>query len=156
VTTPDDLELDRIHALMMAALDGECSSAEREELDRLIAARLDIADEWNRLRRLKEVTVTMDLRQPPQEVWDHYRASVLHRTERSVAWMLILLGGVVLGVGALWRALAGLFANWSNIPLEVRVGGTGLVVGAVLLIVSILRERWVLHSRDPYSKEITR
>ena len=151
-----DPEIDRVHALMMAALDGECSDAERQQLDTLLAAQPELADEWNRLRRLKEVTVTMDLRQPPQEVWDSYRTSVLHRSERSVAWTLILFGAAVLGIGARWRALAAMVAQWDEIPLEVRVGGVALAVGAVLLVASILRERWMLHRRDPYSKEITR
>jgi ferric-dicitrate binding protein FerR (iron transport regulator) len=151
-----DPEIDRVHALMMAALDGECSAAERQQLDTLLAARPELADEWNRLRRLKEVTVTMDLRHPPQEVWDSYRASVLHRSERSVAWLLIAFGAAVLGIGALWRALAAMVAQWDAIPLEVRIGGVALAVGAVLLVASILRERWTLHRRDPYSKEITR
>jgi anti-sigma factor RsiW len=154
---PDhDVELERAHALMMAVLDGECGETERRELDALLAARPELADEWSRLRRLKEVTVTMELRQPPQEVWDRYRASVLHRSERSVAWILILLGAAVLAIGALWRALAALFAGWSEIPLEVRIGGTALAAGAVILIVSLLRERWVLSRRDPYSREILR
>lgn len=156
MTTRDDLDIDRAHALMMAALDGECTEAERRDLDALVDARPELAEEWSRLRRLKEVTMTMELKAPPQEVWDGYRASVLHRAERSLAWSLILIGAAVLGGGALWRALAGLFANWSDIPLEVRLGGTALTVGVLILIVSIVRERWVLYRRDPYSKEIIR
>jgi anti-sigma factor RsiW len=142
--------------LMMAVLDGECGEAEQRELDALLAARPELADEWARLRRLKEVTVTMELRQPPEELWDRYRFSVLHRAERSVGWVLIVFGAAVLGIGALWRALAALFAGWSEIPLEVRVGGMALFAGAVVLIVSILRERWTLHRRDPYSREVIR
>jgi anti-sigma factor RsiW len=139
--------------LMMAVLDGECDDADRRELDALLAARPELAAEWARLRRIREVTVTMELRQPPQEVWDHYRASALHRAERGTAWVLILLGIVVLVTGAVWRALGALFENWSNIPLEIRVGGSALAAGAILLLVSIVRERFL---RDPYSKEVIR
>jgi ferric-dicitrate binding protein FerR (iron transport regulator) len=155
VTTADP-ELDRVHSMMMAALDEECSEAERRELEALVAARPELADEWARLKRLKEVTVTLEVRQPPREIWDSYRVTVLHRTERSVAWMLIVLGIAVLGIGALWRALDAMFANWAEIPLEVRIGGSALAAGVVVLIVSIVRERLTLHRRDPYSKEIER
>ncbi len=156
MTTRDGLDIDRVHALMMAALDGECSDVERRDLDTLIAARPELAEEWRRLRRLREVTMTMELRQPPEEVWDGYRTSVLHRAERSLAWLLILGGAAVLVAGALWHALGGLLANWSEIPIEVRVGGTALTVGLLILIGSVLRERWALYRRDPYSREITR
>jgi ferric-dicitrate binding protein FerR (iron transport regulator) len=153
--TPEP-EIDDVHVLMMRALDGECTQAERQQLDARLTARPELADEWNRLRRLKEVTVTLDLSQPPQEVWDGYRVSVLHRAERNVAWILIVFGAAVLAIGALWRALAAMFAQWEEIPLEVRVGGVALAAGALVLAASIVRERWMLHRRDPYSKEIIR
>jgi hypothetical protein len=154
VNSPDETDLDRIHALMMAALDDECSDAERRELEALVVARPELTDEWNRLRRLKEVTVTMGLRQPPEEVWDRYRGSVLHRAERSIAWVLIALGAAILGLPALWHLIEEWFA--ADMPPAVRAGSAALFVGIVLLLVSVVRERWFLHRRDPYSKEVTR
>jgi len=154
VTPSDDLPLDRAHALMMAALDGECSAEERGELERLLAGHPELSAEWNRLRRLKEVTVTMGLRQPPEEVWDRYRASVLHRTERSIAWILIVLGAAALGGTAFWLWLEAWLA--SDVPLVAKVASVALIAGGVLLAVSVIRERLFLHRRDPYSKEVTR
>jgi ferric-dicitrate binding protein FerR (iron transport regulator) len=153
VKPPEDLDLDRVHALMMAALDRECGEAERRELEALLSAHPELADEWNRLCRLKEVTVTMGLRQPPEEVWDRYRGSVLHRAERGIAWSLIAFGGAVLALPALWHAIEEWLA--AEMPPLMRVGSAALFVGVVVLLVSIGRERWFLHRRDPY-KEVTR
>lgn len=150
----DTLDLDRAHALMMAVLDGECTDLDRRELESHLARRPELNDEWNRLRRVKEVTVTMGIAQPPEEVWDRYRRSVLHRTERGIAWTLIAVGGAVLASIALWRWLEGWLA--SDLPPLVKFASGALMVGGALLLVSVCRERWTLSRRDPYSKGVLR
>ena len=147
-------DLDRVHALMMAALDDECTGGERLELEALLAARPELAADWSRLRRLKEVTMTLEIARPPEEVWDRYRRSGLHRAERGVAWTLIAVGGGILAATSLWLWLDSWLA--SDLPLFVKIALGSVMVGAALLLVSVLRERWVLSRRDPYSKEVER
>ncbi|MBI4263093.1 MAG: hypothetical protein HY657_01845 [Acidobacteria bacterium] len=154
MNSADELDLDRAHALMMAVLDRECTDAERRELDALLATRPDLADDWSRLRRVKEVTMTMEIARPPEEVWDRYRRSALHRAERRIAWTLIAVGAGVLGATSLWLWIESWLA--SDLPLFVKVAMGSLMVGAALLIVSILRERWHLWTHDPYSREVER
>lgn len=150
----DTVELDRVHALMMAVLDGECTDGDRRELEAQLTRRPDLRAEWNRLRRVKEVTVNMEIARPPEEVWDLYRRSVLHRTERGIAWVLIAVGAGILATVALWAALE----EWlsAQVPVLVRLASGALMIGGALLLVSVLRERWVLARRDPYSKEVIR
>jgi anti-sigma factor RsiW len=147
-------DLDRTRALMMAALDSECSDDERRELDTHIAGRPELAAEWIRLKRVKEVTMSMEVTRPHEEVWDHYRRSVIHRAERGVAWTLIVAGVATLGARALWHWLEEWLAM--DLPVVVKVASAALMAGAALLLVSIVRERWRLRHRDPYSKEIQR
>jgi anti-sigma factor RsiW len=150
----DDLDLDRVHALMMAALDDECSSAEREELEVCLSENPALAAEWQRLRRLKEVTTTMAVRQPPEEVWDRFRMTAPHRVERSIAWVLVLFGAGVLGAWGLWHWLGAVMG--SDAPPLIKAAIVAVVSGGALLLASVVRERWVLSRRDPYSKEVTR
>jgi ferric-dicitrate binding protein FerR (iron transport regulator) len=154
VTPGHEIDLDRVHALMMAVLDDECSDADRRELDAMMAGHPDIRLEWDRLRRLKAVTTTLRIAQPPEELWDRYQRGVLHRTERGIAWTLVVTGIAILGTFALWQWLNSWLA--AEVPLVVRVGGTALIGGGALLVASVLRERWFLSRRDPYSKEILR
>lgn len=150
----DTLDLDRAHALMMAVLDGECTEADRRELDAHLARRPELHDEWNRLRRVKEVTMNMGLAAPPEEVWDRYRRSVLHRAERGIAWTLIAVGGAILGAVALWQGLEAWLA--AELPPLIKLASGALMVGGALLLVSVIRERWTLSRRDPYSKGVLR
>jgi ferric-dicitrate binding protein FerR (iron transport regulator) len=154
VTPVDEPDLDRAHALMMAALDRECTDAERHELDALLAARPELNTDWNRLQRVKEVTMTMEITRPPEEAWDRYRRSRLHRTERGVAWTLIAVGAGILAATSLWMWIESWLA--SDLPLFVKVALGSVMVGAALLIASLLRERLFLSRRDPYSKEVQR
>lgn len=148
-------DLDRAHALMMAVLDGEATPADREALDALLARDGELAAEWARLRRVKEVTETMTPRQPAEEVWDRFRMSVMHRAERGIAWILIAAGASVLGVWWAWQALEA-FVGDTTVPWYLKAAVLAIVAGGAILLVSVIRERWFLHRRDPYSREVIR
>lgn len=140
---------------MMAALDGECTPAERQELAALLSEHPELAAEWQRLGRVREVLSGMSLQRPPEEVWDRFRSSVLHRAERSIAWVLITAGAAVLGAWALWEWLGRVLSD-DALPMVVRLGIVALATGGLILLVSVIRERWFLHRRDPYSREVIR
>lgn len=155
MTEPDSVEHDHLHRLMMAVLDGECTEADRQELAQLVVARPEVAVEWHRLQRVKEVTMHMGVRQPPDEIWDRYRESTIQRVERGVAWTLVAIGGALLAGWASWQWLTEWLGN-AGVPLVIRIAGVALAAGLFLLLVSAARERWYQYRRDPYSKEVIR
>lgn len=140
---------------MMAALDGECTPAQRQELNALLLQHPELAAEWQRLDRVKEVMAGMSLQRPPEEVWDRFRSSVLHRVERSIAWVLITAGAAILGAWASWEWIGRVLSD-AELPIVVRIAIVSLVTGGLILLVSVIRERWFLHRRDPYSREVIR
>jgi len=144
---------DRAHELMMAALDGEISEAEQRELERFFADDPALKSEWDRFTRLKEVTSSMALQQPPEETWDRYWGGVYRRLERGIGWILVSLGAVVLLSYGLW-ALARDLIYVSDLPLFARVAIGAVIVGAVVLLVSVAREKWFVRRRDPYKDVI--
>lgn len=152
--TPD-VDRERARSLMMAALDNECSAEALRELDALVAASPELAAEWQRMTRVKEVTTGMKLQGLPEEVWDGYWTSVYRRTERGIAWLLISIGAIVLGAFALWQAAAHLFAD-TDTPLFIRIAIVAIAVGAGMLVLSVIREKYFTHRHDPYQKEIVR
>lgn len=148
-------DLDRAHVLMMAALDGEATAEERGELDRLLADHPELQPEWDRLRRVKEVTTAMTVREPPREIWDGYWTSASRRTERTVAWVVVLLGGLVLLAWGSWHWLRAVVAD-PDLPVLIKAAIVAVVLGAALLLVSVVREKLFVRRRDPYSKEVVR
>ena len=149
----------RARELMMAALDGEIDVADRQELDRVAASDPSLAEEFQRMTRVKEATRAMAYRQPPDETWDRYWSSVYNRTERKVAWFLVAAGAVLLVAYGLWHAVPelveGLFGA-SDVPVAVRAGIVALLTGAILLIASVLREQLSSRRSDGYDKGVSR
>ena len=146
--------LDRARELLMRALDGEITDAERAELETLLAADLDLRAEWERLTRVKEVTMGMKPRNPPEELWDGYWNSVYSRVERGIGWILVSLGAIVVGGWAVWEGTRDLVAD-PTLPALVKVGILALGFGLVIVAVGVVRHRLFVYRTDPY-KDIQR
>lgn len=155
MSTSHPTERERAQALMMAELDGELGPDERRELDALVAADAGLAAEQARLRRVKEVTSMVTLRTPSEEVWDGYWKGAYRRAERGVGWLLVAGGGLLLSAWWIWHALGALWGD-GDAPMVVRVGATAVLVGGLVLLVSVIRERWFTHRHDPYDREVIR
>jgi ferric-dicitrate binding protein FerR (iron transport regulator) len=145
---------ERVRHLLMSGLDGELNAEEREELEGLLAADSKLRDEWHRMSKLKEVTQSMALRKPPDEVWEDYWASVYSRLERGVGWILVSLGGIVLLSYGAWRGVQALIAD-AEMPWFLKGAILATAVGLVVLFVSVLREKLFVRGRDPY-KDVQR
>lgn len=154
MSDPRDVDVERARQLMMAALDGEISSEEREKLDRALAADESLRAEWNRMRTLKEVTGEMAFREPPEEVWGEYWTSVYNRFERGVGWILVSIGTIVVGTYGIWKWLEVLWVE-AELPLVVRLGLLAGAAGLLVVAVSVVREKLFTRARDPY-REIQR
>lgn len=149
------VDRERAQALMMAALDGEISAADRAELDALLARHADLAAEWRRFTRLKEVTSGMSLRNPPEEIWDRYWDSTYRRVERGVAWILVSAGAAVLAGYWIWHVVEALFAD-TTAPVGLRLAIAAVALGLFILAASVVREKVFMARRDPYQREVIR
>jgi ferric-dicitrate binding protein FerR (iron transport regulator) len=152
--TDDKGRIGRNEELLMRALDDELEPVERAEFERLLSVNPELAGEWKRLFRLKEVTANMNLRNPPEEMWAGYWTSVYSRLERGLAWILVSIGAIVLGSWGSWQFVQDLMAD-ADLPTFVKWSILALLVGLVMLLVSVLRHRVFVSRSDPY-KEIER
>jgi ferric-dicitrate binding protein FerR (iron transport regulator) len=148
----DRADLERPQRLMMAALDDEITEEDRRELDRLLEGSAVLRREWTQLARVKEVTSTMTLAEPPEEVWDDYwRAEGYRRVERGAAWILITLAALILVGFGLWHAVGALLRD-SAVPGFVKIAVFALLMGGAVMLASVIREKLAVRRRDPYLK----
>lgn len=145
---------ERARRWMMAQLDGELGATDREALERLLEADESLRAEWEKMRRVKEVTDTMSYREPPEEVWGTYWESVYNKLERGFGWILMSIGILILFGYGLWEWVTVLLQE-SDLPGFVRLALFATLFGGTILLVSVIREKWFTHRRDPY-KEIQR
>lgn len=112
-----------------------------------------LAEDWRTMARLKEVTAGMTLRRPPDEVWDSYWGGVYRRIERGIGWILTSVGAIVVLSYGVWQAVRDLVAD-ATLPVVIKVAILALIVGLIVLLVSVIREKLFVRRRDPYKDVI--
>jgi anti-sigma factor RsiW len=149
-----DERAERVRWLMMGALDGELAPAEEAEWAELLSGDESLREEWNRMRRIKEVTQEMAIKSPPDHMWSEYWTSVYRRLERGAAWVFVSLGSIVLIAYGAWKAIEDLIAD-AALPWFIKAAILVLGLGLVILAVSVVREKVFVAKSDPF-KDVER
>ena len=144
-------EIEDVHALISGYLDGELSVEERENVERRLAEDAAFREEFEKMQRLVSAAATMQVEEPPDEVWDDFLDGVYNRLERRTGWLLITIGVAALVVYGVY-----VFLTQPGLSALVKVLCATPVVGAAVLFISVLRQRLYVARTDRYSKEIKR
>jgi len=139
--------------LLSAYVDGELEPADVARVEAHLAEDEQSRREVEKLRRLKAVTGAMRLKEPPAEEWEVFWKSVYNRSERSLGWILLCLGIVVIGAWGATEALTALLKT-DELPLLVRGSVLVLSAGILVLLISAVRERIFRRSRTRYKDVI--
>lgn len=137
--------------LLSAYVDGELDNEQTVRVEAHLAGHPDTRHEVERLRRLKEVTGAMRISEAPDEEWEHFWDSVYSRTERSLGWLAVILGTVLVGGFGLYHLVAAIVTT-SELPWYVKGGIFALCFGILLLLVSLIRERIYVRKRTRYDE----
>ncbi len=141
--------------LITAYVDDELSPEKRGKLDAHLAGCSDCQDELAAQRAVKEQLAMIQFTEPSDVELRRYWANVYNRLERGIGWCLLSAGVIVLLCYGAMRLIEDFIAN-PKVALALKIGVTAVIVGAVVLFVSLLRERLRVLKGDRYSKEIKR
>ncbi len=134
----------------MRYLDGEMTEAERTGFEK----HLEDCDQCRRaleeMRALRCLTGSVAMKDPTDRFWEDYWKSVYRRIERKTAWIMIVIGAVMLLVYEMSRFVR----FFGEITVE-KTAAVILGVGFALLLVSVIRERAHQYKTDRY-KDIQR
>ncbi|MEJ5306454.1 MAG: hypothetical protein WHV63_10990 [Ignavibacteria bacterium] len=86
-----------------------------------------------------------------QNNYDLYWSKFLNRLERVVGWFLFITGILILVSYGLYQFIMVLLKD-TQLSLLVKAGIFLTVVGFVLLLFSVVRERLTLRKKDKYSE----
>ncbi len=139
--------------LLMGFIDGELDAGASRKLEDHLAVCVDCRREEQAYRRLGEVTGAMIEHGVPIDTaraWER----IYDRIARSLGWALLWLGVTLLAGFGLWHVMTGILLD-SSVPVVVRLGVGSLVMGLLLLLVNIARERAYLYRTERY-KEVVR
>jgi hypothetical protein len=146
--------VERFQLLLMGAIDNELTPEQWAEFQHLLSQDRARAEEWKRYQQLKEVTHAMKFKSPSNEVWDNYWTRVYNRIERGIGWIIFSIGAIILLTYGIFKAVESLIAD-PKLEGIVKVGIIAVILGLVILIVSVVREKFFIQKSDPY-KEIQR
>lgn len=139
--------------LLAGYVDGELSQQERHEFEQELQRDPALREEWQEFLKLKEVTGIMQYADLPLEVWQDYWQNLYRKLERGIGWILFSVGAIVLLCFGLFQFFKELYLD-PEVPTLVQVGVTALGIGAVVLVVSFVRERFFAFNRERYRKVI--
>lgn len=93
----------------------------------------------------------MNQQTPQKNESDIYWNKFFNRIERAVGWFFFVSGFLLLISYSLYQIVIVLLKN-SQISLLIRLGLFFIILGAVILLFSVIRERIVLSRKDKYSE----
>ncbi len=142
---------DDIKILLSGMIDGELEPDEKKRAGDHIAACEGCREEYVRLRKLKEVTDDMKYFDISDKLLAGYRQDIYNQVERGIGWIFFSIGALtVLSFGA-WELLNEFFLN-NKVPLLFKFGVAALIFGMLVLLISIVRERFFSKKHDRYDE----
>ncbi|MFH1701700.1 MAG: hypothetical protein ABIE07_14080 [Candidatus Zixiibacteriota bacterium] len=145
---------DDMKFLLAGYQDGELDPKQLELVSKKLAESPEWRDELARLQKVREVTDKVTYKDLPLEVWEGYWQNLYRHFERGIGWIFTSLGAIILlGCGGFYL-VRDYFLD-PSVALFPKLGVGGLIIGAVVLLVSVARERLFAYNRDRY-KEIER
>ena len=127
----------------MRFLDGELPPEDRARVESALATDTELAREMAIFQGMKTSLGELSFGAPARRgdsVWD----GVNRRLTRPTGWVLLLAG---LAVWSLYGAYV--FATGPSEPVEKLATGA-VVIGTLLLLASVIWERWREYAHDPY------
>lgn len=82
---------------------------------------------------------------------DRFWLGVYSRLERGLAWILVSVSAALL-LGYWAYEFAAVFLADAEVPVIVRVGAAGLLLGLLLLLLGLVRERVRARAADPFRR----
>ena len=135
-------------------LDGELTPEQDKDLDKHLEKCPLCRKEYQDLLKIKEVTSDMRFTDLPERLWAGYWNGIYNRLERGIGWILLSIGAVILSAFGMWEIFNKFFLD-QTISIILKFGvGAGLL-GVIILLVSILRERVFVRKHERY-KEVER
>ncbi len=145
---------ERFIILLEKYFEKELTDSESQEFETLINSNAKLKQEFEEQNRIKEVLRKMKLKNPSREAWDGYWLGIYNQVERGIAWIAISIGAIIF-FGFVSIEAVNSFINDTHTPPIVKVGISILVFGALVLIFSLLREKFFTSKHDKY-KEVQR
>lgn len=136
---------------IMAYIDNELQESDLKTVKKHLEDCPDCSKKYESLKKVKEITGEMKFKKLPEMYWEEYWSHVYNKIERGLSWIFISIGAIIILSFAAWNAMASLI-NDSDMSTFLKTGIFIFIIGIVVLLVSILREKLMVKKVDKYRK----
>jgi len=143
------MSCEEIKELMMGYIDGELSDEQRKQVEKHLEECEKCRDEYKSFVQIKEVTEDMKLADLKEDIWAGYWKGVYKRIERGAGWFFLSIGAMILLAYGVFEFLKSIFQD-PSLTLITKVGIFSLVLGIIILLVSVARERIFAFKKERY------
>jgi anti-sigma factor RsiW len=137
---------EKVSEMLSAFLDGELTQAESQRVRVHVEDCSDCQRALDELRALQETAQSIEFPSPERAEIDRLDQALSVRGPRLVGWSLILTAGAVWTVYAAYRFLTQPVLDFGELV------AAGALIGFVLLLVSVLRQRLLEWPHDRYRR----
>jgi len=146
------MDHNKIKELISSYFDGELNEEQKKLVNDHLRQCSECRKEFEEMGKFEEVMGKMELKQPSKEVWKVYWSSVYNRLERSIGWIFLSIGAMILLFFGGYKIVEGIIQD-ADTPLFLKIGILAFMAGIVVLLVSLAREQLFTRKRERY-KEI--
>jgi predicted anti-sigma-YlaC factor YlaD len=147
------MKCEDIRILLSALIDNELDPEQKKHVGDHLIDCAECRAEYARLKKLKEVTDSMQYFDLPDKLLVGYWHGIYNRIERGLGWIFLSVGAIILlSIGA-WEMLNHFFLD-PRVPLIIKIGVGAVLLGLIMLLVSVLRERFFSRAHDRYESEV--
>ena len=145
------MKCDEVKILLSGLVDNELSPDEKNAVAEHLADCAECRKEYARLMKLKAVTEGMKYIDLPDRLWAGYWHGIYNRIERWAGWIFLSIGVIILLAISAWELLENFFLN-PLVPILLKIGLAALLLGLIILLVSLIRERLFSRAHDRYEE----
>jgi len=146
------MDHNKIKELISSYYDEELDEEQKKLVNDHLRQCSECRKEFEEMAKFEEVMGKMELKQPSKEVWKVYWSSVYNRLERSIGWIFLSIGAMILLFFGGYKIVEGIIQD-ADTPLFLKIGILAFMAGIIVLLVSLAREQLFVRKRERY-KEI--
>jgi predicted anti-sigma-YlaC factor YlaD len=135
--------------LMMAYLDNEIDDEQKRAFEEHLASCPQCTKELKEFQKLKQLTDSVTLTEPEDQIWEQYWGNVYNRVERSLGWILFSVASILLAIYGGFELIENIIRD-QTVGMLLKVALLVLITGLAILFVSVLRERIYFWKKDRY------
>ena len=145
------MSCDEMKIMLSGLVDDELDGQQKKIVEDHIVSCENCRNEYSRLLKLKEVTNDMRHYDLPDRLMAGYWQDIYRRTERGLGWFLFSAGAVLLILFGAWQIFNNFFLD-PTVSILLKAGVGILLIGLIILLVSIIRERLFSRKHDRYDE----